>query len=51
MQDLSIQAEAFLSSMKQFEGLHYSSKHWEQRLAEIQEAIAQTGSYTHTTEE
>ena len=51
MQDLSIQAEAFLSSMKQFEGLHHSSMHWEQRLAEIQEAIAQTGSYTHTTEE
>lgn len=51
MQDLNIQAEAFLSSMQQFEGMHYDASHWAKRLGEIQEAITQTGSYTHTKEE
>ena len=51
MQELYIQAEAFLSSMKQFDGIHYDASHWENRLLEIKKEIAQSGTYTHSPQE
>ena len=51
MQDLYIQAEAFISSMQQFESKPADSRKWAQRLLEIRESIETTGSYTHTSEE
>ena len=51
MQDLYIQAEAFISSMQQFEGRPSNSDKWEQRLNSIKQSIEQTGTYTHTSEE
>ena len=51
MQDLYIQAEAFISSMQQFESKPADSIKWAQRLLEIRESIETTGSYTHTSEE
>lgn len=51
MQELYIQAEAFISSMQQFESKPSDSKKWAQRLQCIRESIETTGTYTHTTEE
>lgn len=51
MHDLYIQAEAFISSMQQFEGSHSNSDKWRQRLQTIKQDIAETGTYTHTSEE
>ncbi len=51
MQDLYIQAEAFISSMQQFEGRPSNSDKWKQRLNSIKQSIEETGTYTHTSEE
>lgn len=51
MQDLYIQAEAFISSMQQFESEAANSEKWTQRLSSIRESIELTGTYTHTSEE
>ena len=51
MQDLYIQAEAFISSMQQFEDRPSNSDKWKQRLNSIKQSIEQTGTYTHTSEE
>jgi nitric-oxide synthase len=51
MQDLYIQAEAFISSMQQFEGNQSNSDKWKQRLDSIKKSIEETGTYSHTLEE
>ena len=51
MQDLYIQAEAFVSSMQQFEDRPSNSDKWTQRLNSIKQSIEETGTYTHTSEE
>ena len=51
MQDLYIQAEAFISSMQQFEGNQSNSDKWKQRLKSIKKSIEETGTYIHTQQE
>ena len=51
MQDLYIQAEAFISSMQQFEGDQSNSDKWRQRLKSIKKSIEETGTYIHTQQE
>lgn len=51
MQDLYIQAEAFISSMQQFEGNQSNSDKWRQRLKSIKKSIEETGTYIHTQQE
>ena len=51
MQDLYIQAEAFISSMQQFDDRPSNSDKWKKRLNSIKQSIEQTGTYTHTSEE
>ena len=51
MQDLYIQAEAFISSMQQFEDCPSNAEKWKQRLSSIKQSIETTGTYRHTKEE
>ena len=51
MQDLYIQAEAFISSMQQFEDCPSNADKWKQRLNSIKQSIETTGTYSHTKEE
>ena len=51
MQDLYIQAEAFISSMQQFEGTQLNERGFIKRLDEIKHSIKTTGTYCHTKEE
>ena len=51
MQDLYIQAEAFISSMQQFERTQLNEREFIKRLDEIKYSIKTTGTYCHTKEE
>ena len=51
MQDLYIQAEAFISSMQQFERTKLKGNELTKRLEEIKQSIKTTGTYFHTKEE
>ena len=51
MEDLYIQAEAFIASMQQFEPSPTKSEKWTERLKAIKASIQSTGTYTHNSEE
>ena len=51
MEDLYIQAEAFISSMQQFEPGSSKPEKWVERLKSIKASIQSTGTYTHNSEE
>ena len=51
MEDLYIQAEAFIASMQQFEPGSSKPEKWVERLKSIKASIQSTGTYTHNSEE